>query len=91
MGLLGNAETGEEGTAAVASPGCVQGSLSKPPAIAPSANQDDDAPGWVLHHILRKLPLYMHFHQGPEMVLFNHCLFHFQISEDKLGDSDVMK
>ena len=47
--------------------------------------------GGVLHHVLRKLPLYMHFHLGPGLVLFNHCLFHFQISEGKLGDSDVVK
>lgn len=35
----------EEGTAAVVSL-CVPGSLSKPLAVAPSANQGDDAPEW---------------------------------------------
>lgn len=47
VGLLGNAETGEEGTAAVVSlAASIPGSLSKPPAVAPSANQGDDAPEW---------------------------------------------
>lgn len=47
--------------------------------------------GGMLHHVLRKLPLYMRFHLGPGLVLFNRRLFHFQISEGKLGDRDVVK
>lgn len=38
------------------------------PGSCSICKQGDDAPGRVLHHVLRKLPTYRHFHLGPGLV-----------------------
>lgn len=78
-GLLGNAGAREEGAVdhgrrLKQAPG----QLLHPP------NRAMRPQGGALHHILRKLPLYPHFHLGPGLGLL---LFHFQVSEDKSGQS----
>lgn len=67
-GLLGNAGAREEGAAD-------RGRRLKqaPRQLLHPQNRAMRPQGGALHHILRKLPLYPHFHLGPGLGFFNCC------------------